>query len=152
MKKTLLFLAIFFIAASAGAFAQSAAKLSEYLDTEKLTNAQAAYLAACYKGYIEEDGDDQTAFDALSKDGLFSRTDSPESFITLESASLLYLKSTGAKGGLLYTITKSKRYAFKELKIKGILPESADPSMAVSGRDAIAIFNGCLELSGASGE
>jgi hypothetical protein len=41
----------------------------------------------------------------------------------------------------MYRLTGAQRYAFKELKAKGVLPQTADPGMKISGRDAIGILN-----------
>lgn len=61
--------------------------------------------------------------------------------VLLGDLSLIVAKVGNMKGGLFYSIFKNSRYAFKELKALGILPEEADPSMLVSGRDVLAIFS-----------
>ncbi len=149
MKKsffTIALLVFLFVPLSA-VFSQSSEKISEYLDEDFLTNEQISYLAAVYKNLVPEDSDYTQAFEALKNENLFPKDASGEKLADLETVAKVYADATGIKGGILYTLTKSKRYAFKELKAKGILPETADPSTRVTGRDAIAIFNGCIETT-----
>lgn len=159
MKKlTICLLAGLFV--SMTAFAQSSDKLTAIIKSETLTCGQASYLPALYTNLISEDdsqsvGDlglnnsqNNSAFEVLKTNGYFSPDVTADSEITLAQVSFIYMKALQLKGGLFYTLTKSQRYAFKELKAKGILPTEADPSMKISGREAIDIFNSCLELTG----
>lgn len=146
MKKSLVCMTLAFFASSA-MFAQSAAKLSEIISTEKATCAQVSYLAAAYTNRITEDDTPQKAFEALSNDGCLPQHLSEDSEVSLGDVSYIFTKSLGISGGLFYTLFPSKRYAFKELKAKKILPQEADPSMAVSGRDSLDIFNDCTTLA-----
>lgn len=159
MKKlTICFLAGLFV--NMAVFAQSSDKMTAIIKSKTLTCGQASYLPALYTNLISEDdshsvGDlglndtqNNSAFEALKANGYFSSDAKADSEITLAQISSIYMKALQLKGGLFYTITKSKRYAFKELKAKGILPTEADPSMKLSGREAIDIFNSCLELAG----
>lgn len=154
MKKSLiLLLAGLFVAIPV--FSQSSEQLSQIIKTEKLTYALASYLPALQAQLITDEdsigsfSDQSTsAFDVLKSKGVIAENASADSQITLAALSDLYLKTIGIKGGLFYTITKSPRYAFKELKARGILPQEADPSMSVSGREALDIFSDCLELTG----
>ena len=147
MKKlTLCFLASLFVSLSA--FAQNSDKMTAIIKSEKITCEQASYLPALYANLItENDSQDSAAFEALKSNGYFSSDSQADSEITLAQISSIYMKALQLKGGLFYTLTKSQRYAFKELKAQGILPTESDPSMKVSGREAIDIFNSCLELA-----
>ncbi len=148
MKKLFLILAFPLFFSLNNLSAQSSQKLSEYLDVDFLTNAQASYLAAAYKNLIPEDATYSQAFQALKETTPFLNSADENDYITLMDISKIYADAANLRGGLLYRLTKSRRYAFKELKAQGILPETADPSSKVTGRDAIAIFNGCLEKAG----
>jgi hypothetical protein len=39
----------------------------------------------------------------------------------------------GIKGGVMYSVTKSPHYAYRELVYQGIIQGRADPGLAVSG-------------------
>ena len=127
--------------------AQSAGKISTLLKTEAVTYGQAAYFAAVYQSG-DESLDEERAFSQQVEQGLLpakSRADAP---ISLKELSRLYMQATGMKGGLFYSLFHSPRYAFRELKAQGIIPEKADPSQKVSGRDSLALLNGCIQLAG----
>lgn len=144
MKKILLSFAAILLGFSA--FAQSAEQISNILKSEKVNCGQASYLAATYTNSIAESDSESQAFDSMKKSGCFSESLTATSDISLSQISYLYAKSLGIKGGLFYTLFPSPRYAYKELKARGVLPSDADPSMKVSGRDCIDLFNSCLEF------
>ncbi|WP_407425056.1 hypothetical protein [Treponema sp.] len=129
-------------------FAQSSERVSALLESETATCAQSSYLAAVYAKLIDEQSTDLQAFEALKSNGYFSSDSEADSEVTLSELSFIYMKALNLKGGLFYTLFPSKRYSYKELKAKDVLPKESDPSMKVSGRDTIDIFNACLELTG----
>lgn len=135
------------------ATAQSSEEISKIIKSEKATFAQVSYLPALYANLISGDEGsetnlEQTAFDALNQKGYLPAKATAESEVTLGQLCYIYAKAFDIKGGLFYTLFPSERYAFKEFKAKGFLPSTADPSMALSGRDSLDLFNSCLEMSG----
>jgi hypothetical protein len=149
MKKLFLSFAVILLGLSA--FAQSAEEISSILKAEKVNCGQASYLAATYTNSITESDNEAQAFDSMKNAGCFSESSTATSQITLSQISYLYTKALGIKGGLFYTLFPSPRYAYKELKARGVLPTDADPSMSVSGRDCIDLFNSCLEFANDKG-
>lgn len=127
-------------------FSQSAELMSELLNTEKVTCLQASYLPAVYVSLVGEDASQEEAYAALLDNGYFKNLDS-QKVMTLSELSFVYTKALGISGGLFYTLFKSPRYAFKELKARGILPPEADPDSFVSGHDVVDLFNNCLEIA-----
>lgn len=147
MKKLISLFAIALFA-SLSVFAQSSEQLSKILKSEKVTFAEASYLPAVYANLVSEESTEEEAFKALQDNGYFDAEITPDLQVNLSQLCNIYMKVFDIKGGLLYSIFKSPRYAFKEFKAISVLPSEADPSMAVSGRDSIDIFNSCLEISG----
>jgi len=163
MKKTLLCTAIAFIC-TAFAFSQSSEVMSEIIDSEKATCAQISYLPALYANKITEDDSSKSigvmpaskesssptkeSFEALKAEDFFASDDEADSAATVAKISYVYMKALGIKGGLFYTLFPSPRYAFKELKARGILPVETDPSMTISGRESLDLFSSCLEIVG----
>ncbi|WP_191016547.1 hypothetical protein [Treponema zioleckii] len=141
MKKKLLFVFAMAILVSVAAFAQSSEKLTEIISTENVTCGQVAYLAATYSSAISEDDGDEKAFELYKEEGCFGPSVLASDAATLAEVSNLLVKVTNTKCGLFYRLTGAQRYAFKELKAKGIIPQTADPNMKISGRDAIGILN-----------
>lgn len=146
MKKSAL-LASAVLFAAAALHAQSAEKISQIITTQKTTYAQAAYLAATFQD-DSESLDEAAAFTAMVDAGFLKANCSADEPIPLKKLAKLYMQVTGIRGGLFYSIFHTPRYAYRELKAQGIIPEKADPSQPVSGRDTIAVLNGCISLSG----
>lgn len=128
--------------------AQSAEKISALLKTQQVTKGQTAYLAATFKNMVSDDASEEDAFNILMEKKYFSAKDSSGDLITLGKACEIFSKAVDLKGGLFYSITHNSRYAYRELKAKGILPSDVDPSLKISGRDAIAILDGCSKFAG----
>lgn len=147
MKKVLLSVA-FLAAISAFAHSQSAEKLTEIIATPVATYGQVAYITGVYQGTVQEDASYEAAFETLQKDGIIKSAATPDQKIPLQETAFLCAKATKLKGGLFYSLFHNSRYAYRELKAKKILPPSVDSSMTVSGRDVIAVLNGCVGLTG----
>ncbi len=152
MKKTPVLITTLLLLAMT-ASAQSAEKISSILKARETTCAQAAYLAAAY--LTDRDGNavsdeltEQSAFDQMVTAGYISEKRSPDDAIKLKELANMYMHVTGASGGLFYSLFHTPRYAIRDLKARGVIPERADPSQTVNGRDTIAVMNGCISISG----
>lgn len=143
MKKSLFFCMAVLLAASA-VNAQSSSKLTEIINTEKATYGQAAYLSAIYTNAISDEAGYDQAVKKLEEKNILQKGTTSSSPLTLSEASYICAKTADLKGGLFYTLFKNPRYAFRELKAKSIIPAMADPSETLTGRDLIALFNGCV--------
>ena len=122
-------------------------KLRAVITAKKITSGQAAYLSAVYLNAVQEQADYSQSVKALEELSLLKEGTSPNDFISIDQCAFLFAKTTGIKGGLFYTLFPTPRYAFKELQAKKIIPPDQDPSFSLSGRDAIAILNGCIDSS-----
>ena len=151
MKKYISCLA-FLLLAGFSIFAQRSEQITKIIESEKVTFAQVSYLPALYTNLISDEESEtaisDNAFQALKNEGYFSNDINADSEITLGQISCLYAKALNLKGGLFYSLFHSERYAFKELKARGVLPNESDPNMKLSGREAIDIFNTCLTIIG----
>ena len=131
MKKY--FLSIFILLAiQLGAFSQNFNRLTQIVDAPQITNGQVAYFVGTYLGTVNDNATDSEAFENMKSSG----------YISLKDLCAVYAKACGVKGGMMFSLSKkSPRYAFKEFKAKGWLPGNADPSLKVSGVNAIGLFN-----------
>lgn len=127
-------------------FAQDAGKITEILNSEKVTYGQAAYLVAVYTGTVSDNASEETAVKKLTEAGLLAKANAKDS-IPLSEYSLLCAKATNLKGGLFYSLFENSRYAVKELKAKGILPMDADPDYSVDGHEALSLLSNCIDLT-----
>lgn len=141
MKKYFVVLFVL-LAVQLGAFSQSFNRLSQIIDEPQVTNGQVAYLVGTYLGSVNENSTNDDAFAKLKAEGYFSESAVSETAISLKDLCGVFAKACNVKGGMMFTLTKkSSRYAFKEFKAKKWLPLNADPSMSVSGVNAIGLFN-----------
>lgn len=141
MKK---FLLSFFmvVLAGMGVYSQNFNRVTQIVEASEITNGQAAYFVGTYLGNVKENASDAEAVEVLKEAGLIPANTNADSKIKLKDLCSLYAKVCGVKGGMMYNFTKkSPRYAFKEFKAKGWLPKNADPSMNVTGTNAISLFN-----------
>lgn len=152
MKKVIAVSAALLLAA-ASLCAQSAERISSIITSREITYGQAAYLTASYRYESEgkaeaEPLSEEAAFTEMVTGGYISQKHQAGDTIPLNELSLLYMRVTNLSGGLFYSLFHTPRYAYRELKAQGLIPEKSDPSQKVAGRDSIALLSGCIELTG----
>ena len=140
MKKNVLILFSMFVVTFC--FAQNSQKISEILETEEISKGQASYFVCVYNSFGEEDLSENESFDFLCEKFFFDESENSDEKISLSKACFLIGKSANMKGGIFYSIFKSPRYAFREFKSLGILPQNVEPNQTVSGTEFIALLNG----------
>lgn len=148
MKKV--FAALVFALAVFAAHSQSAEKISEILESGQINNEQSAWIACQYSQDVGESAGYSEALAKAVEKGWISSGAVASNPINLQDLCGLCVKACGLKGGLLYRISKANRYAFKELKAIGVLDSTADPSMTVTGQNALSILNACVKKAGGS--
>lgn len=119
--------------------AQSAQKIDEILQSPVLTNGQACYLAGTAAGIFEDINSYSEALDSFKHLKGFKDADAGTS-VRLDAFSHLILKASGIKGDLWYRAANNPYYAFRFLKMIGIIEQNAVPSSSISPRDALIIF------------
>ncbi|MEE0885474.1 MAG: hypothetical protein UIB61_01060 [Treponema sp.] len=122
-------------------FSQSSEKISEVLGDEQISKGQAAYFVCVFKDFSDENVSETEAFSVLREKNLFSGKESSDEQISLGKACFLIGRASKMKGGIFYSIFHSERYAFREFKALGILPQYADPDQNVSGSEFLALLN-----------
>ena len=122
-------------------FAQNSGKVSDLLECDEITKGQAAYFVCVYKNFSDESVSEAQAFSVLREKNLFSEKENSDEKISLGKSCFLIARVANMKGGIFYSIFHSERYAFREFKGKGILPQYADPNQKVSGSEFLALLN-----------
>ncbi|MBO4534283.1 MAG: hypothetical protein J5726_11405 [Treponema sp.] len=148
-------LSILFVLLIGGlAFAQSAQEITNILNTDEVTYGQVCYLSAIHQNLIAESDGYDDAIKVLYENGQLPELVSGHMEVYMQNLAYIYLQMwPDVKGGLFYKLTKgSPRYAFKQLKTDGIIPEDADPNSVVSGRDALNILTACMMTYGGEEE
>jgi len=137
---------VFFILLSFPAWGQTAAEIEELLSQKEITYARAAYYVLAMALENPPANSDE-AFAYAMERGWFSKKAkgfSPGGSVTMGNLSLLFMKAFNLKGGLMYGITKSPRYAFREMTDKGFITGRAYPGFTVSGEQFLQIAGNVL--------
>lgn len=145
MKKV--FMLISALLLSAAAFSQSAEKITDIIDTDTVTYGQISYIVSTYCGYITDDKSYEDALKVMVEKKQFPSSVKASDPIAIKNISYVYALATNLKGGLWYSAKPSARYAMKEYKSLGIIPETTDPSKKISGRNALDLFSNCASLT-----
>jgi hypothetical protein len=109
--------------------AQTAVEIEALLSAGALNYGQAA-------SFVLRAADVQAAgapFDYAFEQNWLSARAAPDGAAALNEVSRLIMGAFGMKGGLMYSLTKSPHYAYRELVYQGIIQGRSDPNLAVSG-------------------
>lgn len=128
--------------------AQNADALTRMIETDQATVGQTAYFLAVYRDFVSENATEEESVAALQGQGICKADVKADELLTYKEFSGLLMKTFKIKGGLMYSLTKSDRYAFREMQVKGYIPASADPAAVISGYEILAVITDCLEDSG----
>lgn len=144
MKKGVLFL--LFLSLGFVVYGQEASKITEILGSEKLTRAQASYVAASWLDSTNETLGFAEAAQLAVEQGLLKDGVDVNEPIRLDELAGLCMKAWNVPGGLFYRMTKANRYAYKELAARQFLPSNGDPSFNLSGAEGLNVMYRCMEL------
>jgi hypothetical protein len=138
-QRRLVFLCSLLIAHCSFCFAQSTAtEIETLLGTKSVTNAQAArFLLEASEIMITSDPDE--AFRYAQEHKWLPKNATADGVARLDDVSLLLMRSFDMKGGLLYSLTKSPHYAYRQLTYNSVIQGRADPAMNVSGERLLFI-------------
>lgn len=142
MKVKILFL--FFILNSFVLFAQSNDKISEILQSEKVTYGEVCYIVASAQGFINDDASYEQAIQTLYDKGQIKSMVYKDEKIPLVNIAYVYSHIWKVEGGIMCRVTNSApRYVFKQLKSDGVIDKSKDPAASISGREALSLYTTC---------
>ncbi|RKX73675.1 MAG: hypothetical protein DRP87_18450 [Spirochaetes bacterium] len=148
-KRKYLFLAFFFCGGVLILFAQQNQVIDKLLEEEKATWGKTAYLVLSAAGIIPEDATEDQALEALKQTGWKLKLKGTEEPIQLGAYSFVIMQAFGLKGGFMYTLTRSPRYASRELGFKGFIRGDSGAYRYLSGEEAVRILGRVLEWKGA---
>lgn len=147
MKQIFLFLVILFLGVMV--YGQEASKITEILEAPQLTKGQASYIVASWLDPANETLDFDQATQVVIEQGLLKGNSNSTEAIRLDELAGMCMKAWDVPGGLLYMITKSNWYAFKELKARRYLTANDYPSSSVTGFRGLNIMYSCMEYNNA---
>jgi outer membrane protein OmpA-like peptidoglycan-associated protein len=153
-KKISLFLILCFLTAPAFLAAQpadrqqsTAQEIETLLGTNAVTYAQAARFALEASDRLAVP-DHNEAFRYAAERGWLPKNVSANDTARLDGISLLLMRSFNMGGGILYSITKSPHYAYRELVYREVIRGRADPAMNVSGELFLFLTGRILSVRG----
>lgn len=132
MKKIVIILLITYLALPV--IAQDAEQISKILEKNHVSYIDFSYLIA------SELGMDVTPFEAWTycdRFECFPFTAKPNDEIPVKIISYFLMKNYSLSGGIMWSLTKSPRYAWNELRKNSFWSVNIDPSSVLSGRDII---------------
>ena len=123
---------IFFILLASPVFSQNAAdEIEILLETDAVTYGQAARFMLEAAGLQMTDPVQACQYAAEQK--WLPKKVSADAVARLDNVALLVMRSFNLRGGLLYSLTKSPHFAYRELVYQDIIGNITDPAMPVSG-------------------
>jgi hypothetical protein len=121
----------------------TAAEIETLLSAKTITYAQASRFVLEAANALAADNGEEAFNYAVQQNWLPKNAASGDP-ARLNNISLLLMRSFNAKGGIMYSITKSPHYAYRELVYLNIIQSRADPSMLVSGEQLLFYVNKIL--------
>ena len=145
MKK-IYFFAFFLIFSVVSAYSQSAEYITEMLETDEVNFSQIAYLVATHLEFLPDTATEQQAMNVVNMAKISTIPEKPYNSISYKKFAQLCMNAWIKKGGLLYSITKSQRYAFKEMQSLGLIDIKKYPNQHLSGKEALNIMTKCITI------
>jgi len=148
LKTTLLLIICYLIPVNVSA--QTAAELDVMLATETVTAAKAARFvlgaAEMLPAELSGTAAETAAYDLAQSRGWIKREASDA--ITLQDTAFLIMNTFNIKGGIMYSIFRNPRYAYREMIYRRLIQGRADSAMKVSGQRLLQIIGSVLHYSG----
>ena len=149
MNSKVMALILFFIS-SLSLSAQTAAELDALLVAETVSVAAAARFVLdaveLLPPGLSGNAAESAAYDLALAKGWVKAPASSD--ITLKETAFLIMGAFGFKGGLLYSLLRNPRYAYREMIYRRIIQGRADPAMTISGQRLLRIIGRALNYSG----
>jgi hypothetical protein len=146
MKRTgLLLLALLWVLPL---FAQSNDFIDNVIGGQAITGAQAAYIILVASENLSDDADDSRAFEMVEQLGWVPPGLTATSTINYGEFSYILMHAFGVKGGFMYQLFPTPRYAYRELRFQVVLQGATDPLMPVSGAGAMRMIGRIFDVKG----
>lgn len=115
-------------------FSQDAEQITQVLKKKTATNMDFSYLIVSSTGMVCSPFE---AYTYCDKFGSFRFQNPANTPLTTQTLSHFIMTNYGLKGGIMWSVFQSPRYAYKELKKSGFWANGTDPGSKLSGRDLV---------------
>ncbi len=129
-------------------FGQSGDEIDALLETGEVSVALAARFVLPAAELLPADAKAEIAFSTAIEKGWLPSDTAPDTPIKLSTLSLIVMKAFDLPGGVMYSISSSRRYAYRELLYLRIIQGISDPSQKVSGERLMRILGRALDYKG----
>ena len=137
---------LFLILLPALAFTQTAAEMDAMLQADTVSAARAARFVLGSADLLPPElsgaAAEQAAYDMAASNGWIKI--GAEESITLKDTAFLIMKAFNLKGGVMYSLFKNPRYAYREMVYRKLIQGVTDQSMKVSGQKLLQILDRTL--------
>ena len=127
-------------------FAQTAAEMDDMLQTDTVSAARAARFVLGTAGLLPPELSGQAAesaaYDMAASNGWIKTN--AEQNVTLKDTAFLIMRAFNLKGGVMYSLFKNPRYAYREMVYRKLIQGKTDQSMKVSGQKLLQILDRTL--------
>ena len=127
--------------------AQTAAELEAVLQTPALSCAQAAWFVLSASAENDAPAAAEAAFTQAASQGWLKNAQADDP-ITLGKLSFLIMRAFDLKGGMMYALFPSPRYAYRSMISRSFIQGSSDPAMTLSGDRFLLILGKVLSAHG----
>ncbi|MFA6505172.1 MAG: hypothetical protein WCT14_03685 [Treponemataceae bacterium] len=146
--KRYIFSCIFSAMLIAGTFAQSNAFVDSLLSEKKVNYGQVSYLVLVASDNLSEDADEGRAFELLETLNWAPKGVAIADSVPLAAYARILMSAFGMKGGVMYTLFPSSRYAYRELASLQVIQGRSDPSATVDGVAAVRMLGRIFDVMG----
>ena len=129
-------------------WSQSASYLDAILESEHVRYQDAAYVLLLGAGLITDELSPAEALRFLEERGWGLPRLSPVDELTLGSYSLMTMRVFGLRGGPMYSLFPTRRYAVRELRFRGLVQGRSAPGSPLSGERALRILERAVRRYG----
>ncbi len=128
-------------------FSQSAEKVSQIMEAQEVSLLDVSYFAATYLDIVEITTLEEFSLNALKRYAELSKIKDSTSALSYKEFSYFCTQVWNIPGGLFFTITRSPRYAFRELQSMSIIHPNVQPNDKINGTQALTIMTKIIEYS-----
>jgi hypothetical protein len=115
-------------------------EMDALLGAQEVSCVQATRFVLAGAGVLPDDTDSGTAFNTALANKWLPKKASADEPVKMGELSLLIMRAFKLKGGLMYTILPSRRYAYREMVYQKLYQGNVDPSLTVSGERFLTIL------------
>lgn len=148
MKHRSLPLFCFLLLITGTVIAQSNSMMDSYLLQDKALAAETSYFALVGAALMDDTVSSEEALAKAIASAWVKQGAVADTPLTVEDLSYLLMRAFKIKGGLMYTLFPSRRYALRELIARGIVNGSGGKNRIVSGEEALGIIAKAAAVKG----